>query len=354
MDIDNVNDKCKYFSVPAKWWPQVSTPAVPAARLPRLSHNYPLPLSPPLLQSPPHPLDFPLLYHLLMLQNYCHQNYQDTYSPDLAPGDESDQPLDLSSKSESESNSVSGFLSEDNKISYDESIKQNEEVEVVHKDDIEERSIAQLGQKKEESVKDFVRRKIKEHRKTDEEFKRLVVCESNPKEKDIQRKMTKIKEKYCHINNKIKKLDALRTKLKTPSNPTKELKSQPCTKNNDLNVYHLTKDTTIAQKKAKSKITNREPPRPSLIQKKTVKRKLSFETVEKSDVGERDTIECDSSRGEQVGSSAALAPEHLHDSLRVLLLQPDSTLHPGRLSVLLPPDIYGVKAGLNIWKQESI
>ena len=269
--------------------------------------------------------------------------------------------MDLSSKSESDSNSVSGFLTEDYKISYDESFKQSEEVEVVHKDDIKDRTVAQLGQKKEETVRDFVSRKIKEHRKSESssEVKRFV-SETNFKEKYIEKKMTRIKKKYCEINNKIRKLDERKLKLKTPSN-LPNTKSQLYDTNDDLNIVNDTKDTSIAQNV--TNITKTEPPQPSAIEKETVKRKLSFdETVsinsdvkEKSD-GEVISVESDKTSKDQddddhdAQSDARriyLDPDNLRDSARVLFLQ-DAVLHPGRLSVILEPDIYGVKAWVNI------
>ena len=333
-----------------------------SALTPHNSLSYPLPLSPPLLQSPPHPLDFPLLYHLLMLQNYCHQNYQEFYEqPQTASREHPEdviinhisEPLDLSSKSESDSNSVSGFLTEDNKISYDESIKQSEEVEVVFKDDIKDRTVAQLGLKKEEeSVKDFVSRKIKEHSKHDSstDVKRFV-SEANLREKDIEKKMTKIKKKYCHINNKIRKLDERKLKLKTPSNPPKA-KSQPFFANDDLKIVDDINHTTIAQNI--TNVTKTEPPSPSPIEKETVQRKLSFDEIvstksdakENSDNSEEVTVESDNATKVQNDPAQSdpiyLDPESLRDSDRVLLLQ-DAVLHPGRLSVILAPDIYGVK-----------
>ena len=357
--------------------------------------SYPLPLSPPLLQSPPHPLDFPLLYHLLMLQNYCHQNYQEFYkdremtvsdyppqsiitndlnepkNPFSTSGFVTsqhnqqqqqqqhnrllpDEPLDLSSKSESDSNSVSGFLTEDYKISYDESFKQSEEVEVVHKDNMKDRTVAQLGQKREETVKDFVSRKIKEHRKSESlsEVKRFV-SEVNPKEKYIEKKMTRIKKKYCEINNKIRKLDERKLKLKTPSN-LPNTKSQLYDTNDDLNIVNDTKDTSIAQN-----VTKTEPPQPSAIEKEAVKRKLSFDETESIDSDEKEKsdveVKSDKASKDQDDDHDAqsdsrmiyLDPDNLKDSARVLFLQ-DAVLHPSRLSVILEPDIYGVKACVNI------
>jgi len=342
--------------------PQMS-PWMMSALTPQSSLSYPLPLSPPLLQSPPHPLDFPLLYHLLMLQNYCHQNYQEFYQEqstasrdhheNIILNNDISEPLDLSSKSESDSNSVSGFLTEDNKISYDESIKHSEEVEVVFKDDIKDRSVAKLGQKKEEeSVKDFVSRKIKEHKKHDSstEVKRFL-SEANPREKDIEKKMTKIKKKYCHIHNKIRKLDERKLKLKTPSNPPKA-KSQPFFANDDLKTFKDMKDTTVAQNI--THMTKTEPPSPSPIEKEAVKRKLSFDEIvssksdakKKYDNYDKVTIESDNAIKDQddpaLSDPIYLDPDNLRDSDRVLLLQ-DAVLHPGRLSVILAPDIYGVK-----------
>ena len=297
-----------------------------------------------------------------MLQNYCHQNYQEFYErpptanrerPENVIINDISEPLDLSSKSESDSNSVSGFLTEDNKISYDESIKQSEEVEVVFKDDIKDRTVAQLGLKKEEeSVKDFVSRKIKEHKKHDSstEVKRFV-SEANPKEKDIEKKMTKIKKKYCHINNKIRKLDERKLKLKTPSNPPKA-KSQPFIANDDLKIVDDMNHTTIAQNI--NIVTKTEPPCPSPIEKEAVKRKLSFDEIastesdakENSDNSEEVTVESDNANEDQDDPAQSdpiyLDPDSLRDSDRVLLLQ-DAVLHPGRLSVILAPDIYGVK-----------
>merc|ERR1712110_888563 len=144
--------------------------------------------------------DFPLLYHLLLLRNF-YQNSQQFYTTERAEDlVDPNQPLDLSVKGNEQY--LSGFLKEKNKISYDESIKDNEEIEVVAKDE----------KSKSESVKEFVERKIKEYQKAEENFESFV-NKPNLKENDIQRKMKKIKTKYTKINKKLKKLDQLKPKL---------------------------------------------------------------------------------------------------------------------------------------------
>ena len=65
-------------------------------------------------------------------------------------------------KSDKSENSISGYLMDDNKIAYDEDFKHSEEVEIVFKDADDSRIEATVHQKKEESVKDFVERKINE------------------------------------------------------------------------------------------------------------------------------------------------------------------------------------------------
>ena len=151
-------------------------------------------------QTPQPQSDFPLLYHLLLLRNF-YQNSQQFYTTenreDLV---DPNQPLDLSVKGNEQY--LSGFLKEKNKISYDESIKDNEEIEVVAKDE----------KSKSESVKEFVERKIKEYKKAEENFESFVNA-PNLKENDIKRKMNKIKTKYTKINKKLKKLDQLKPKL---------------------------------------------------------------------------------------------------------------------------------------------
>merc|ERR1739842_295578 len=112
-------------------------------------------------------------------QFYTTENREDLVDPN--------QPLDLSVKGNEQY--LSGFLKENNKISYDESIKDNEEIEVVAKDE----------KSKSESVKEFVERKIKEYQKAEENFESFVK-KPNLKENDIQRKMKKIKTKYTKIN----------------------------------------------------------------------------------------------------------------------------------------------------------
>merc|ERR1711862_832012 len=163
--------------------------------------------------------------------------------------------------------------------------------------------------------------------------------------------MGKIKKKYCHIHNKIRKLDERKLKLKTPSNPLKA-KYQPIFENDDLKTFKDMKDTTIAQNI--THMTKTEPPSPSPIEKEAVKRKLSFDEIvssksddkENSDNNEELTVESDNATKDQDDPSQSdpiyLEPDNLRDSDRVLLLQ-DAVLHPGRLSVILAPDIYGVK-----------
>ena len=97
---------------------------------------------------------------------------------------------------------MSSFTKERNKISCDESIKDNEELEVVYK----EQRIQS------ESVKEFVERKIKEYKKAEENFE-MFVNKPNLKENDIKRKMNRIKTKYTKINKKLKKLDRLKPNL---------------------------------------------------------------------------------------------------------------------------------------------
>ena len=144
--------------------------------------------------------DFPLLYHLLLLRNF-YQNSQQFYTMDNREElVDPNQPLDLSVKGNEQY--LSGFLKEKNKISYDESIKDNEEIEVVAKNE----------KSKSESVKEFVERKIKEYKKAEENFESFVNA-PNLKENDIKRKMDKIKTKYTKINKKLKKLDQLKPKL---------------------------------------------------------------------------------------------------------------------------------------------
>lgn len=212
-------------------------------------------------------------------------------------------------------------------------------------------------------MKDFVSRKIKEHRKSESfsEVKRFV-SDANPKEKYIEKKMTRIKKKYCEINNKIRKLDERKLKLKTPSN-LPNTTSQLYNKNDDLNIVNDTKDTNIAQNV--TNITKAEPPQPSAIEKEAVKRKLSFdETVSiNSDAKEISDGEVESdktSKDQDNDDHDALSdarriyldPDNLRDSARVLLLQ-DAVLHPGRLSVILEPDIYGVKAWVHILSKNT-
>ena len=144
--------------------------------------------------------DFPLLYHLLLLRNFYQNSGQLDTTESREDFPDPNQPLDLSVKGNEQY--FSGFLKEKNKISYDESIKDNEEIEVVAKDE----------KSKSESVKQFVERKIKEYQKAEENFESFV-NKPNLKENDIQRKMEKIKTKYTKINNKLKKLEQLKPKL---------------------------------------------------------------------------------------------------------------------------------------------
>merc|ERR1711915_331730 len=210
--------------------------------------------------------DFPLLYHLLRLQNYCYNNYNDFLNMDgrgVCGSFENNQnftmthqePLDLSCKSDKSDNSISGFLTDDNKIAYDEDFKQSEEGEIVFKDSDETRREATVHQKKEESVKDFVERKINEYKKNETEFQTFMK-ESSHNEKDIKQKMSQIKEKYSQINQKIKKLEERKKKLKInetsnlnksqlqnnhegevePNNNTKKLSFNDSNKFNDVDV----------------------------------------------------------------------------------------------------------------------
>ena len=251
-----------------------------------------------------------------MLQNYCFNNYQDFYSKSergscyskptkkkkISSDDQiepPDTPLDLSFKSDSsseDSTTASGFLKENN-ISYDESIKHNEEVEVVYKDNDDEREKATVYEKKEESVKEFVQRKIDEYKKTETDF-RVFVNETNPKEKEIQEKMSQIKEKYSQISNKIKKLEEKKEKLITSQNNEQN--------NNDLNN---TNDANTPQHAADQDVPLK-------------KRKIQDIIDKESNIYLDDS---DLSR----------------DGARVLV-RLDNVMHPGRMNIIVKDDIYGV------------
>ena len=271
------------------------------------NHHYPtIPLSPP-HQVPPTPYDYPLLYHLLMLQNYCYHNFQDLYNfgqrgscPSTSPikppkkrkvSHHQTEPLDLSFKSESPDTTASGFLLNENNISYDESIKDNEEVEVVAKDNADDRQETPVYQKKGESVKEFVQRKISEYNKSDSEFK-VFVTESNLKERDIKEKMSQIKEKYSHISSKIRRLEEKKEKLITEHHKEQN--------NNDLNIPE-------------------------------------DENISKMAIAEED----DSRSKRKEDTRIYLDRDDLKDGIRVLV-RLDNVMHPGRLTVIVPGEIYGV------------
>ena len=290
-----------------------------------------------------HSYDFPLLYHLLMLQNYCYHGYQDFYNMEYSGNYQSSsainhlpesEPLDLSFKSEEDDTKVSGFLKENN-ISYDESIKHNEEVEVVLTDDENKRIEIPVHKKQEESVKDFVERKIKEYKKSDKEFK-MFVSESNIREKDIKKKMSQIKEKYSLINNKIKKLEEKRQKIKvdksTNSKP-QEANEDNCKEpnNNDLSITGKNESTNSAMDNIEEII--QEEPKVLTLQTKSLKRKLQIRDPENSLTNKKEPNENE--------TRLYLESSQLCEGTRVLL-RLDAVMHPGKLTDIVPPDIYGV------------
>ena len=248
--------------------------------------------------SPPHPLlhpqlspqEAPLLYHLLMLQTYCQHNLH------LGPGSvTSEEPLDLSTRSDTgdteEEDRARGFVTQHNKISFDESIRHYEEVEVAAKEEGADRHKEEESQ---ESVQQFVERKIKEYKKSDTEFK-LFVQETNHKEQDIKRKMSQIKEKYSKINNKIKKLEERKVRMKRIGcRPVSQESKEP--NNNDQDPTQTTRPSS-------------HPPAPA--------------------------------PAPAPAPDTRLVAAQLRDGLRVLL-RLDSVLHPGRLAAIAPPDVYGV------------
>ena len=266
--------------------------------------------------SPPHPLlhpqlspqEAPLLYHLLMLQTYCQHNLH------LSPGSvTSEEPLDLSTRSDTgdteEEDRASGFVTHHNKISFDESIRHYEEVEVAAKEEGADRHKEEESQ---ESVQQFVERKIKEYKKSDTEFK-LFVQETNHKEQDIKRKMSQIKEKYSKINNKIKKLEEKKVRMKRVGcRPVSQENKEP--NNNDQDPTQTPHPSSPPPAPA---------PAPALAPAQA------------------------SAPASAPAPAPAPAPDtrlvaaQLRDGLRVLL-RLDSVLHPGRLAAIAPPDVYGV------------
>merc|ERR1719438_119387 len=177
-----------------------------------------------------------------MLQNYCYHGYQDFYNMEYSGNYQSSpainhlpesEPLDLSFKSEEDDTKVSGFLKENN-ISYYESII---------------------------------------------------------REKDIKKKMSQIKEKYSLINNKIKKLEEKRQKIKvdksTNSKP-QEANEDNCKEpnNNDLSITGKNENTNSAMDNIEEII--QEEPKVLTLQTKSLKRKLQIRDPENSLTNEKE------------------------------------------------------------------
>jgi len=250
--------------------------------------------------------DFPLLYHLLLIRNFYNNSSNQMYGQEHRGTQ--DQPLDLSTNRNEEY--MSAFTKESKKISCDERIKDNEEVEVVHKED----------KSQSESVKEFVERKIKEYKKAEEHFESFV-NKPNLKENDIKRKMKKIKTKYTKINKKLKKLEEIKPKLlKDNTNP-------------------VIPDQTTG------------PDDKNVCQEREVTQQ---EITEGDDGGQQNNTmtTCDEEQGVEKTSSSVekcdeqeerlyLSDVGVVDGSRVLL-RLESVMYPGRVTSILPPDIYGV------------
>jgi len=263
--------------------------------------------------------DFPLLYHLLLLRNF-YQNSQQFYTMDNREElVDPNQPLDLSVKGNEQY--LSGFLKEKNKISYDESIKDNEEIEVVAKDE----------KSKSESVKEFVERKIKEYKKAEENFESFVNA-PNLKENDIKRKMDKIKTKYTKINKKLKKLDQLKPKLVNEK------------MNDDKEKHH--NSLYEIEEEIGSPLENVEDVAMELNEEPN-NNKPSGENYTNGQQEQHRAEDCSSmkilsqSESNQSEDKLHLKPGHVGDGTRVLL-RLESVLYPGRVTNIVPPDIYGV------------
>jgi len=259
-----------------------------------------------------------------MLQNYCYHNFQDLYnfgqrgacpSPIKPPRkrrvsqQSPDEPLDLSFKSESpDTSTASGFVLSDKNISYDESFKDNEEVEVVTEEDsFDERQVTPLYQKKGESVKEFVQKKIGEYNKSDSEFK-VFVKDSSLKERDIKEKMSQIKEKYSEISSKIRRLEEKKEKLITQEKKDKWITEE--------NVKYETKENLKEEEEEENKEPNNNDLTPA------------------EDDNKDAIVRDDDAR-------IYLDKDDLRDGQRVLV-RLDNVMHPGRLTVIVPGDIYGV------------
>lgn len=257
--------------------------------------------------------DFPLLYHLLLIRNFYNTSSHQLYGQENRGAQ--DQPLDLTTKRSEEY--MSAFTKESKKISCDERIKDNEEVEVVHKED----------KSQSESVKEFVERKIKEYKKAEEHFESFV-NKPNLKENDIKRKMKKIKTKYTKINKKLKKLEEIKPKLLKDN--TKPVMPDPTTGPDDSNVC------------PEREVTQQE--RSECDDGGQQNNNMSSEENTMTTSDEEQGVEQTSSTGEKEEEQEErlyLSDGGVVDGDRVLL-RLDSVMYPGRVTSILPPDIYGV------------
>jgi len=272
-------------------------------------------------------------------------------------------------KSDKSENSISGYLMDDNKIAYDEDFKHSEEVEIVFKDADDSRIEATVHQKKEESVKDFVERKINEYKKNETDFKTFMKDASH-NEKDIKQKMSQIKEKYSQINNKIKKLEERKKKLKTErSNSNKSQlqnsqisKAEPNNNTHKVSFNDSNKCLEMEENTCKNDGNELKGPtaslkrkRPSVDQPKcqwlTTKdasksKNANVLTVQTKSVKKKMPVLTPLQMPENANDDAAdqglyLNQSDLSENTRVLL-RLEAVLHPGKLTCIVPPDIYGV------------
>jgi len=257
--------------------------------------------------------DFPLLYHLLLLRNFYNTSQQLYSQENRGTSENHNQPLDLSINRNEEYRSA--FTKESKKISCDERIKDHEEVEVVHKED----------KNKSESVKEFVERKIKEYKKAEENFESFV-SKPNLKENDIKRKMKKIKTKYIKINKKLKKLEEIKPKL---------LKE-----NTVMNDVCIEREVTASLRSEDDACSQQDVEQPNNMSGEEVITRTSCDK-------EQEEINRNSYDEEQEEVTTRTTDDEEQEERLIVegarvLLRLESVMYPGRITSILPPDIYGV------------
>lgn len=190
--------------------------------------------------------------------------------------------------------------------------------------------LAETDESSPENMNQFISGKVKnQYENTGQKLQHFITT-SNQKEQHIQRKMLKIQSKYSKINRKLKKLERTKERLMKGNDVKSQTEPSETEQNNNLSQsQESTRSPTGKDNSEKV---------PSIVDPGLWSCEVRIGPV---DSGGEEYSEAQQETS-QPGDKARLGESDLCDGLRVLV-RLCGVLHPGRLTPILPPDIYGVK-----------